>query len=76
MEEDTRELGKVIKIDESRIKGHLDELVRGSVENTLNSLLDAEADNYVAPSVTNVQGRVRTLERGIIRGSFTPKQER
>jgi hypothetical protein len=44
MEEDTRELGKVIKIDESRIRNHLDEMVRGSVENTLNSLLDAEAD--------------------------------
>jgi len=44
MKEDTRQLGKVIKIDESRIKEHLDEMVLGSVETTLNSLLDAEAD--------------------------------
>jgi putative transposase len=44
MKEDTRQMGKVIKIDETRIKEHLDEMVRGSVENTLNSLLDAEAD--------------------------------
>ena len=37
-------LGGVIQIDESQIRGHLDEqLVRGTVEDTLNSLLDAEA---------------------------------
>jgi putative transposase len=45
MAEDTRrELSKVISIDEGRIKEHLGELVRGSVEETLNALLDAEAD--------------------------------
>lgn len=37
-------LGKVIQIDDSQIREHLSELVRGSVEETLNSLLDAEAD--------------------------------
>jgi len=31
-------------IDEARIRDHLGELVRGTVEETLNSLLDAEAD--------------------------------
>lgn len=45
MAEDTRkELSKVINIDEGRIREHLGELVRGSVEETLNALLDAEAD--------------------------------
>ncbi len=38
------QLGNVIKIDDDRIKGHLDRVVRGTVEETLNSLLDAEAD--------------------------------
>ena len=35
---------KIIQIDEEQIKDHLDELVRGTVEETLNNLLDAEAD--------------------------------
>jgi putative transposase len=35
-------LGNVITIDDERIK--LDRVVRGSVEETLNALLDAEAD--------------------------------
>src|SRR6266516_859307 len=37
-------LGNVITIDDERIKNHLDRVVRGSVEDTLNALLDAEAD--------------------------------
>ena len=39
-----QKLGKVIKIDEDQIQQHLGELVRGTVEETLNKLLDAEAD--------------------------------
>ena len=35
---------KIISIDEGKIRNHLDEMVRKSVEDTLNSLLDAEAD--------------------------------
>jgi transposase-like protein len=38
-------LDKAIQIDESRVRQHLGELVRGSVEETLNGLLDAEADH-------------------------------
>src|SRR5262249_34468419 len=37
-------LNKVITIDDERIKSHLDRVVRGTVEETLNALLDAEAD--------------------------------
>jgi len=37
-------LNKVITIDDERIKNHLDRVVRGSVEETLNALLEAEAD--------------------------------
>ena len=44
MTKDTHDLGKVIEIDEGRIKDHLGEIVRGSVEDTLNALLEAEAD--------------------------------
>ena len=37
-------MGQVIKIDEARITDHLGEMVRGTVEEVLNALLDAEAD--------------------------------
>lgn len=40
----TQNFGKVIQIDETQIRDHLGELVRGTVEETLNKLLDAEAD--------------------------------
>ena len=33
-------LGNVVQIDEKRINDHLGELVRGTVEETLNGLLD------------------------------------
>ncbi len=46
MENDnTKPLSKVIRIDESEIRGHLDKMVRGTVEETLNAMLDAEADD-------------------------------
>ena len=38
-----KELGKVIRIDEAKVQDHLGEMVRRSVEDTLNGLLDAEA---------------------------------
>ena len=37
-------VGSVVQIDEGRIQAHLDEVVRSTVEETLNALLDAEAD--------------------------------
>lgn len=43
-DDSTKPLSRVIRIDEGEIRGHLDEMVRGTVEETLNSLLDAEAD--------------------------------
>ena len=38
------EIREAIKIDGDAVRGHLDELVRSTVEETLNKLLDAEAD--------------------------------
>jgi hypothetical protein len=40
---DETPMGQVIQIDEARIRDHLGEMVRGTVEETLNALLDAEA---------------------------------
>ena len=41
---ETRPVSKIISIDEGEIRNHLDQMVKKSVEDTLNSLLDAEAD--------------------------------
>src|SRR5277367_1446445 len=45
MSEDTTEsLKDAIRVDAGQLRGHIDEAVRSSVEETLNGLLDAEAD--------------------------------
>ena len=45
MTEDTTEvLAGAIRVDEQQLRGHIDEAVRSSVEETLNGLLEAEAD--------------------------------
>ena len=43
-EEKPKAMGQVIQIDEGRIRDHLGEMVRGTVEEALNAMLDAEAD--------------------------------
>ena len=40
----SEEIRKVIKVDGEAVRGHLDELVRSTVEQTLNQMLEAEAD--------------------------------
>ena len=37
-------MSQVIQIDEGKIQAHLGEVVRSTVEETLNAMLDAEAD--------------------------------
>src|ERR671912_901166 len=41
---DEKPMGQIIQIDEARIRDHLGEMVRGTVEEALNAMLDAEAD--------------------------------
>ena len=54
-------LGPVVKIDEGRIREHLDEVVRSTVEETLNALLDAEADHLCgAGKYERTEGRQNT----------------
>ena len=36
---------KIIQIDEEQVKDHLGEIVRGTVQETLNALLDEEAES-------------------------------
>src|SRR6202142_2114800 len=68
---DKTPMGQVIQIDEARIRDHLGEMVRGTVEETLNALLDAEADRLCgAGGYERTQGRqLRTLAAHLGRGS-------
>jgi len=53
--------GPVVQIDEGRIHAHLDEVVRSTVEETLNALLDAEADRLCgARKYERTEGRKDT----------------
>jgi len=51
-------MGDIIQLNQAEIKGQLKELVRGTVEETLNKLLDEEADR-----ITNVHRYERNEER-------------
>jgi len=54
-------MGQLIQIDEARIRDHLGEMVRGTVEETLKALLDAEADRLCgAGRYERTQGRQDT----------------
>jgi transposase-like protein len=44
-EDNTKELGQVIRIDDERVQNYLRNAVRGSVEETLNAMLEAEAEH-------------------------------
>jgi transposase-like protein len=60
-------IGPVVQIDEGRIQAHLDEVVRATVEETLNALLDAEADQLCgAKKYERSEGRKDTRA-----GSYT-----
>jgi len=57
----TKALGAVVQIDDGKIRAHLDEVVRATVEETLNALLDAEADHLCgARKYERTEGRKDT----------------
>jgi transposase-like protein len=58
MAKDSKKLAEVIKIDQEQVKNHLGEIVRSTVEETLNGLLDAEADR-----LCNAKRYERTADR-------------
>jgi putative transposase len=60
-------LGGVVRIDDGRIQAHLDEVVRSTVEEALNALLEAEADHLCgARKYERTEGREDTRA-----GSYT-----
>ena len=57
----TRKAGKIIQINEEEVKEHLGEIVRGTVQETLNELLDKEADRLCnARKYERTEGRKDT----------------
>ena len=61
-QENEKAISGAIKIDEKEIRTHLDGLVRQSVEDTLNALLNAEAD-----AICQVRG-ISAVRSGRIHG--------
>ena len=65
------ENGSMIQVDEAQILGHVNEVVRKSVEETLNGLLEAEADQLCGAkryerSPDRVDTRAGSYERGLL----------
>jgi Transposase, Mutator family len=68
-EDSTKELSQVIRIDDERVQNYLRNAVRGSVEETLNAMLEAEAEH-----LCNVGRYERTEARRDTRaGSYSRK---
>jgi hypothetical protein len=65
MEEDSKgtTLGNVIRIDDDRVREHLGRIVRGTVEETLNTMLEAEADRLCSAGPSNAIGGGRARWR-------------
>lgn len=63
-----KNLRNVIKINEARIQDHLGEMVRSTVEETLNAMLDAEADQ-----LCNAQKYERNEKRTNSRAGHYPR---
>jgi putative transposase len=64
----TAKEGKIIQIDEESVKEHLGEIVRGTVQETLNALLDEEADR-----LCNAKRYERTEARKDTRAGYYPR---
>lgn len=66
---ETAGLSNVVRIDDERIRDHLGQIVRGTVEETLNSMLEAEADRRC-----NAARYERTEARRDTRAGTYPRQ--
>jgi putative transposase len=69
VQDDTTTRLEAVSVDESKLKAHVDEVVRSSVEETLNALLDAEADR-----ICRAQRYERSPERTDTRAGHYERQ--
>ena len=68
--EKPKPMGQVIQIPEARIRDHPGEMVRGSVEEAVNAILDAEADRLCGA------GCYERTERPQVRTTSSTSKER
>ena len=67
-----RGIAGAVQVDEGRVRGHLDEMVRSTVEETINAMLDAEADHLCqARRYERTPDRVDTRAGSYARGLET-----
>jgi hypothetical protein len=71
---DETPMGQVIQIDEARIRDHLGEMVRGTVEETLNALLDAQADRLCNAQRYERSEAGRIVGLGAMSGRCIPRR--
>ena len=77
MGKDTAEgLKDAIRVDTAELRGHVDEVVRSSVEETLNALLQAEAEQICKAGATNAHRSESIRGRDITSGSWRPRPAR
>ena len=56
-------MGQVIQIDETRIRDHLGEIVRGTVEEALIAMLDADAGPALRRQALRAEGGAQARPR-------------
>jgi hypothetical protein len=65
-------MGQVIQIDEARIRDHLGEMVRGTVEETLNAFWMRKQIGFAVQDVTNALKAGRTPGPATMNARCTP----
>ena len=76
MEHYTKKLGKVFELNESQIQEHLGDLVRGTVEETFNAMLDTEAANLCNAARYERTAARKESRTGYYERGFHPKDGR
>ena len=77
MEDDnTRALGNVIRIDDDRLKGHLDRTVRGTVKETLNAMLVRKPSGWLGRAAMSATKNGEIIARATTSGSCRPRRAR
>ena len=69
---DEKTMGHVIQIDKTRIRDHLGEIVRGTVEETLGAMLDAELTSYAAQEAMSAAKPARIPVPAAMNGHCRP----
>ena len=73
MSDDTPTALGALQIDEGKLRGHVDEVVRSSVEQTLNGLLMPKRSRSARLNVTSDQQKESIAERATTSANWRPR---